>query len=319
MSSHFKTVFSFGNDDGKPRRPLSSSPTIALPPPPSNFHTSQIEQLHRTAYPPPPITVPDYLYADPWSNPFAVPGEADQPANLQAGETDAEAPNIEPAPRDFHAEVAELARPLTDYLTAFVVSEQPDDDFEAGYHNPLDTSKPPQPDPSPEAEGFEARKVDLAAQFRAWSESLAQFLREHCDWSIAQLREQHAAAWREARLQTAVVDGVMAEHSQTTSDLRNAKFSLSKARSAFQAHEAAKPDLDALPSQTDLDSWQAEGLRLKAAWEAADQTVSAVLNRLQDLSRRHERESNKLTALKKVEADLRARLGGREQKELGEV
>ena len=122
---------------------------------------------------------------------------------------------------------------------------------------------------------------------------------------------------QQARDEAAIVAGLLVEHNQASGDLRNSKMALSKARVAFQGHEAAEPDLNQLPSQADLDAWQAEGLRLKAAWETADQAVAAAFSQIQSVRLRHERERTKLLGLRKAEADLRARLSGQKMAAVG--
>ncbi|MBZ5667537.1 MAG: hypothetical protein LAO30_23430 [Acidobacteriia bacterium] len=309
--TEWRKVFSTGRNDGGPMILPAPAP-VTLPAPPTNYFTAPIEQLHRASNPQPPF---DLAYVDP----FWKPDEQAEAGEPSIAKTTGEElpPVIEPAARDLASEVAQVCKPVVDYLAAYVVIEQPNADFERGYHNPFDTSSPASPESSPEAEGFEARKVDLAARFRTWSESLVEFLTAHRDWTVAELREQHAEAWQQARDEAAIVAGLLAEHNQASGDLRNSKMALSKARVAFQGHEAAKPDLDQLPSQADLDAWQADGLRLKAAWETADQAVAAALSQIQSLRLRHERERTKLLGLRKAEADLRARLSGQKMTAVG--
>jgi len=272
---------------------------------------SQIERLHRANYPEPDL---DLDFVPPhWTSQaeHAEAVETSAPEATKDAATDAAnlPPLIEPCERDLRAEVTELCQPILDYLSAFVIIEVPDN-FEDGYHKPMDTSKPPQPQPSPEAEEFKARKVDLAAQFGAWLESLVEFLTVHRAWTVAEFREQHAEAWRQAREQEAIVDGIVAEHDQSVSEMRKARAALGRANLLYRGHDTVKPNLDTLPSQADLDAWKAENSRLKMECDNADQTVNLELDRQHSLRLRHEQARIKLATLKKSESDLRAKISG---------
>jgi hypothetical protein len=284
-------------------------------PPPSNFFRSSLERIHRSINPEPPVSIPMPVvdFEAGYHNPFAVPEPASESTAEQAtesAETDKQSPPVLSSPeRDLAAEVSELVYPVGDYLGAFVVQEQPDN-FEAGYLDPLSTSTPASPEQSPEVAGFETRKATLLASLQTWADSLHQFLEDHRNWRLAELRKQHAAAWRTARDQDDIVRGLAAQANQAVGEIRRLKAELSKVRLLAQSHEAAEPNLDALPSQNDLDAWGVEDARLKAAWAQVDQAVASALDRQRTQGRDCERESRKRVALRQTEAELRGKLTG---------
>lgn len=321
----WKTVFSFGGDRGLPYPPSpslpfapsvpvgSSLPSVASP---SNHFTSHLQRIDAKAFPPDPISLPMPVvdFEAGYRNPFAVPelepaSETEQAAPEQTATAEAIPPVIEAPARDLASEVSELVSPVGDYLSEFTVSESPDN-FEAGYHDPLSTDRPPQPEQSLEAAGFEARRAGLLAGLQTWADALCQFLEDHREWSVAEFRIQHAEAWKAARDQDAIVNGLAAQGNQSTAEIRKLKATLSNARFVAQSHEAAKPDLDQLPSQADLGKWRAEDARLKATWSTAEQAVASALDRERALARNFERESRKRAALRQREAGLRAKLSG---------
>ncbi len=284
------------------------------------FEIPLIEQLHRRFNPPPPIQVPfDVGY----SNPFWTPPKVEEQAVPEAAAVESEAvrdaaelpPEITPFERDLAAEARELCQPLTEYLLRFSVVEA-EDWFEEAYKDPLST-KPPQSELSPQAKEFEARKTALEADLRKWTDLLCQFLEDHRSWRTADLRAAHAEAWSAAREQQDVVEGIVAEHDQFTQERRTLTVALNKARSLFHSHETVKPDLAMLPSQSDLDAWKAEHLRLESEYEKAQQLVDSQLERGRRLAWKYEQENTKLAALLKAEANIRARLGGEDVVELG--
>jgi hypothetical protein len=278
------------------------------------FEIPVIERLHRKFNPPPPLVVPfDVGYTDPFWKP---PKAEEQAAAAVESEADAEPPNINPPERDLSAEVSELCAPILDYLSQFTVTEQPDS-FEKGYINPLDESRPAPPEQSADAAGFESRKVCLLADFRAWGNSLSAFLEDHRAFAVRELKRQHAEAWTSAREQQSVVAGIVAEHDQFTQERRTLTVALNKARSLFHSHETVKPDLAALPSQSDLDAWQSEHSRLESEYEEAQQVVNQQLERGRRLAWRYEEANTTLAALLKTESDLRSRLGGEDSREVG--
>lgn len=317
MSPRWRSIWRTGQP------PLTALPTAAdsgsglmpLPhvAPPTNHYVSPTERIYRQAFPPPPVrglvptAPPDSLYADPYSAPLAKPQIEATPTPVV--EADPQPPVIQVPPRDLAEEVGELVQPVGDYLAEFIVTE-PVDDFARGYVNPLDTSKPALPEQSPEIAEFESRKAALLGELQVWADKLLAFIEAHRDWRVAELRQQHGAAWRAAREQDAVVDGLLAQSNQGTGELRNLKAALSKARFLSQSHEAAKPDLDRLPSQQAIDQWRDEDTRLKASWSVAEAAVNAALDGQRSLSRELERESRKQVALRQAEAGLRAKLSG---------
>jgi hypothetical protein len=273
-----------------------------------------IERLHRAVFPQPPVQVPDYLYADPYTNPFAkpqleTPDDAETPAA-------SEPPTIAPTPRDLGAEVSEILQPVSNYLAGFTIIDPPDD-FDRGYKNPLDTSPPPQPFESSKVQEFEARKTELENSLRSWADLLRGFLEDHRAWATGELQAQHAEAWAKAREQTGTVEGILAEGSQSAEDTRRLKLALGNARSLWQSHKAAKPDMATLPSQGDIDAWESELRRLYQAYEAAQQAVDQQLERNRRLAWRYETENIKLVTLERTEADIRARLSGDDIREVG--
>jgi len=307
MNDRWETRFTFG-DSGLPRRPLAS---VTVPVPAQHVHgVALTERIHRALNPEPPVDLFELGYRTPLATDFS------KPAAVETAETEATAPVITPPERDLNGEVGELLESVFGYLNQFVVFEQPDN-FDEGYRDPLSTSKPPQPEKSREAVEFETRKSTLLSELRTWSGSLIQFLTDHRSWRTAELRQQHAEAWAVARTQDAVVAGIVAEGQQAAAEMRRLKVEQAKARLLAEAHVEAEPDLNDLPSQQALDQWRVTDERLKAAWKAADEAVSAELSRQRSLRLRYEREVIKRRALRQVEHDLRVKLGGEDVKDLG--
>lgn len=268
-----------------------------------NIQTPMIEKLHRMRS--------SELPADPYRFPFWTPEQK------PASKTDAEAatdakvlpPVIEVPPRDLAAEVAELCEPISSYLDGFVIAEQPDH-FSDGYRNPLSTERYAQPEKSPEVAQFEARKTALLRDLGTWKNALRNFLADHRTWRTAELRAEYEIAWREAREQKAVVASLATQINEGGEELRHRKAELSTARSKVNAHAAAKPSLASLPTQTQIDVWQAKDTELRAACRAAEEAVDKALERQRDLLRESDREKAVLTKHLQHEADLRRRLGG---------
>lgn len=272
-----------------------------------NYQTAPLEKLHRTRNP------SSELPADPWKNPFWLPSQEQPTASASEGvkpiSSDDLPPVITPIPRDLGAEVAELVGPISDYLSAFTVTTQPDT-FEDGYKNPLDTSKPASPEQSPEAVAFEARKNDLLVALRSWSASLTQFLSEVREWAIAELRAEHAAAWAAARTQINVVALLVEQIDAAKVELRHFEAERSQARLALNAQAAAQPRLSQLPSAADLATWETENERLQTAVDAAVRAADEGLEKLRRLLREHDGERRKEAELRKAEANVRTRLSG---------
>lgn len=271
-----------------------------------NFEIAPLEKLHRASRPEPDFNLG---YSMPFWQPDSETKSAPEVAQTATTAASDEPPTITPLPRDLAAEVAELIGPVTDYLNGFEVSNRPDD-FERGYVNPLDTSKPAPPEQSPEAVAFEARKNDLLVALRSWSASLTQFLSEHRTWAISKLRAEYGAAWQAARTQINVVSLLVEQIDAAKAELRHLEAQRSQARLALNAHAAAKPVLSRLPSAADLAAWENEHTRLKTAWESADRAADGGLETLRRLLREHDRERRKEAELRKVEADVRTRLSG---------
>jgi hypothetical protein len=311
--TNWETRFSFGDDAGLPRRPLAS---VTLPAPPANVlaPVPLTERVHRMMNPAPRVELP---FDEGYRNPAWQPPKADeqQPA---AVETSEEAlPPVIPVPeRDLGSEVSELLESTFKYLDQFAVVEKPDD-FERGYQNPLDTSRPaPQPKSDTEI-GFETRKTALLDSLHAWADSFTHFLSDHRSWRTETIRNEYQEAWAACKQQDAIVAGIVAEGQQAVAEMRNLKQAQAKARLLAEGHVEAEPDLNDLPSQADLDRWRAENVRLKAAWKVADEAVSAEISRQRSLRLRYEREVIKRRALRQVERSLRLKLGGEDVKDPG--
>ena len=277
-----------------------------------NFEQPQIEKLLDRANPRPPLDVFELGYVAPFSTDFAKPAE---PASETKPETDAVPPVIEPPERDLAAEALELCAPVLDYLQEFVIVE-PVNTFELGYTNPLATDFQ-KPAVSTEQKNFERRKAALLADLKAWADSLRGFLENHRNWRLAALRNEHAEAWRAVRSQKALVDRLADEGSQALGRKRQLITARSQSRVAFETHDAAKPHPDSVPSQGDLDRWQGENSRLKAAFVLDNQAVEAEMDRQRDLARKLAAEGTKLATLRARERKLRGKLSGREVNVMG--
>jgi hypothetical protein len=258
----------------------------------------------------------DAGYSDPFWRP-EQPAEGEAETESVAVEMEPVPPQIIPPERDLRAEVSELLKPLTDYLTGFVVAEKPDL-VELAFSRPLATTElTTAAGPTLQEKEFNSRKATLERELCEWSDRLTEFLTDHRSWSVATLRSQHATAWQQARDQKVVVDALAAEGLESNGKMRELNAAQSRARLAFQTHDVSPPDLDALPSQAQLDDWQTENERLRAVRDSADQAVAGEQERQRSLGRRFQTECAKLAALKRAEADLRARLSGEEIRDTG--
>jgi hypothetical protein len=266
-----------------------------------NFHVPTIERLHRAANPSPPLVDPFELG---YVNPLAIP----QPAEQTSSATAASPPQIQATPQNFDADLSEWVTQLIEYLD-FPITD-PIEDFEKGYVNPLDQSRPEPLALSGEQEQLEERRAALLNELRLWSAKAREFLTDHRDWHTGKLQRQYAEAWHAARTQKAIVDGIAAEHEQSAANIRKLKAVLSQTKLLFLNH--TPPDRDALPSQADLDAWEAEHSVRRRNWEAADQAVTAEIDRQRQLALRHGREKLTYQRLKQTEHDLRIQIGGPE-------
>lgn len=297
---HWNTFYR--SESGLVRKAESPAASVA---PATNFHVSQMERIHRAAFPQPAF---DVGYIAPfWKPPKEEEQVEPESAAVESTATDEQPPVIVPPQRDLRAEVAELLRPAVEYLERFAVIEPPDD-FEAGYNNPL--ARPEPQSKPPEAVEFEARKTALLADLRTWTDSLRQFLESHRSWMTAELQQQHASAWHKAREQKAVVQAIIREHDATVVEMRRLDAARSKARLLASSHGEVRPDMDALPSQADLDKWQLEDEQLQAAWKSAEAAIETLQEHRRNIGYRYERERIKLATLRKAEIVLRAKLSG---------
>jgi hypothetical protein len=273
---------------------------------------SRLERISRHLFPEPPF---DLGYRSPFWKPDAETEQKSEtvtstPPEAKSAEPVPDvAPVIVPRQRNLGAEVSGLLKSVTEYLAHFTIIEAADD-FERGYFNPLDTSPPVTQPKSDEVVGFETQKAALEVELRAFSDRLTEFLAAHRDWRTAELQQQHAAAWRLAREQDLIVAGIEAEHGQAVSELRNLQAALGKVSLQLKAHGAAKPNLDALPSQNDINKWGVENAKLEAAWAVADKAVSAQREHQRDLTKRYQLAAKKKAELRQTESTLRAKLTG---------
>jgi len=302
---HWKTAFNIGST-GRERRPVTALP---LPEPPSNNFRSDLQRIHAIAFPEQPFvpSVPafDLGYVAPFSTDTA---KQDEPVELSA---EPEPPLLQPPMRDLAEEVSQLVSPVGDYVAAFTITE-PVDTFELAYSAPLSTAKPQSATNAEEEKKIKDRKAALLDGLQTWADSLCQFLEDHRAWHTTELQQQHAVAWQQAREQIAAVNLIRERHLSGVRRLFELRQELGKAKLAFDGHDGAKPDLAALPSQSDIDKWLQENEALRSALQRADEAVTACLDSQSGLRLRFERERAKLNALKKTEADLRARLSGEE-------
>lgn len=267
-----------------------------------NFQIAPLEKLNRLRL--------GELPADPYRFPFWKP-EDSEPASETTEQPESQSlpPIVQVSPRDIGDEVAELCAPISAYLDAFVIAEQTDS-FDSGYSNPLSTAKPVQPQPSPEAAQFEARKADLVRDLGTWKNVLQKLLEDHRQWLTAQLQGEHADAWREAREQKTLVASVVAKANEGHENLRRLKFEVSKTRAAVNAHAAARPNLASLPTQTQIDIWEHNDTELRTNLQVAQEALDTAQDHQRDVLREHNREASVLTKLLQHEADLRRRLQG---------
>jgi len=269
-----------------------------------------IERLYDRTHPQPPF---DLGYTRPFWTPESEPQQATEP---KLAETEPLPPVIEPPQRDLRKETLELCAPVLAYLQEFTVV-QPLDLAELAFTNPLATTELQPPTPSAEQKEFETRKAALEADLRGFADRLAAFLTAHRDWRVVSLKKEYEAAWRAARAQHAVVAGIEAEASQALGQKRGLITARSASRVAFEAHDAKKPRPDSFPSRRDLEVWQAENTRLRAAWEKDNAAVEEESTRQRDLARQLAREGTTLSRLRARERKLRAQLGGEDLSGMG--
>ena len=315
-NDRWRTVFSLGDTEGKPMRVLAAHHTPAIT---SNFQQAPIERLYRAAFPE-RAAVPIVDFEAGYRNPFAVPEPAleIEQASTEAPSTDEQLPPvIEPPSRDLGKEVCELVDPVTDYLSRFEVVDLSAFDERLSNLAPLATTELSLLNDErraalavPEVKEFDARKTALLAELHTWADSLHKFLDEHRSWRTESLRSEHGEVWKAAREQTAVVNGLAAEFRLSVGRSNKLKVTAGQARLLFEGHAESRPDLDQLPSQADLDAWEAEDARLKTFMEASARAVESEIEVQNGLRMQFQRESTKLSQLRQTERELRSKLSG---------
>jgi hypothetical protein len=282
----WRTVFSFGGD-GTRRAAVMSAPSTRLPSisPPTNFYTSQTEQIHRATFPQPPAF--DLGYVNPLWTPQleqaeSLPEPSESTTALPAGEL----PPVVEAPEPKVNADAQARKLLSAATEAIVGSDVSND------------------------EGLQSRAADLLSELADLSARLGQFLADVRNTKVDALTIDHENAASRCREQREVLDRSVRAATQQVGIVRSLAQKTGEARALFTAIEARTPDVADWPTRADLAQWQREYDEAEKRFEAAQADESQARAELRRLQQKAFAEDAKLNGLADVELVLRKRLRG---------
>ena len=236
-----------------------------------NFQIPMIEKLHRVLNPEPRVP---FIPTSP---------AAEQAVTTEAAITDESLPPvIMPPERDLRVEVNEILAPVSEYLTGLTF-----------------------------ATDLQPRYTALLEQFSAFRQGLIDLLTDDRAQRIETLTTEQEEMAQQCREQRKVLDGVLVEFTQKTSELRQARFAIGKARAELQQCEESEPNLDNWPTRQELADWESRCTRAREALAEAERLEANVIAAGNEVRRRVIEAKTKFNELAEAEKILRDRLSGK--------